>query len=141
MKSYCVKQKKETECIQPSGYMTAKNGRVMFWCTCAECGIKKTRFVSKRVKGIGFTLGEMALEGVRMHAIPWLGKKAIEMGRYGANELMRNKNLQKKAVNFALDESKPFIENVGSQMLDSLSTKTRLNKKYKTARKDLDGEQ
>ena len=31
--------------------MTAKNGRLMEWCTCAECGIKKTRFVeSARVK-------------------------------------------------------------------------------------------
>ena len=25
--------------------------------------------------GIGSTLGKMALEGVTMHAIPWLGKK------------------------------------------------------------------
>ena len=71
MKSYCVKQKKETECIQPSSYMIAKNGRLMFWCTCAECGIKKKRFVSiTSGKGIGSTLGEMALEGVTMHAIP-----------------------------------------------------------------------
>ena len=45
MKSYCVKQKKQTECKEPSGYKTAKNGRKMFWCTCAECGIKKYRFV------------------------------------------------------------------------------------------------
>ena len=43
MKSYCVKQKKETECIQPSGYMTTKNGRLMLWCTCAECKIKKKK--------------------------------------------------------------------------------------------------
>ena len=53
MKSYCVKQKKVTECTQPSGYKTAKNGRQkMFRCTCAECGIKKTRFVSKSGKGL-----------------------------------------------------------------------------------------
>ena len=45
MKSYCVKQRKQTECIEPSGYKTAKNGRKMFWCTCAECGIKKYKFV------------------------------------------------------------------------------------------------
>ena len=57
MKSYCVNQKKETECIQPSGYKTAKNGRAMFWCTCAECGIKKTRFVSK-TSGKGLLLGK-----------------------------------------------------------------------------------
>ena len=48
MKSYCVKQKKQTECVEPSGYKTAKNGRLMFFCTCVECGIKKTRFVKKK---------------------------------------------------------------------------------------------
>ena len=59
---------------------------------------KETGKLNKPVQGagIGSTLGEMALEGVTMHAIPWLGKKAVEMTRYGANELMRNKNLQKK---------------------------------------------
>ena len=50
MKSYCVKQKKQTECVEPSGYKTAKNGRVMFFCTCAECGIKKTKFVKQTAK-------------------------------------------------------------------------------------------
>ena len=46
MKTYCVKEKKETECIQPDGYKIAKNGRRMYWCTCASCGIKKHRFVA-----------------------------------------------------------------------------------------------
>ena len=30
------------------------------------------------------------------HALPLLGRKTVEMGRYGASELMRNKKLQKK---------------------------------------------
>ena len=47
VKSYCVKQKKQTECLEPSGYKTAKNGRLVLWCTCAECGIKKFKFVNK----------------------------------------------------------------------------------------------
>ena len=47
VKSYCVKQRKQTECIQPSGYKKAKNGRLMFFCTCAECGIPKTKFVKQ----------------------------------------------------------------------------------------------
>ena len=56
MKSYCVKQKKQTECVEPSGYKTAKNGRLMFFCTCAECGIKKTKFVKQIAKsGNGLT--------------------------------------------------------------------------------------
>ena len=45
MLSYCVKERKQTERVEPSGYKTAKNGRKMFWCTCASCGIKKYRFV------------------------------------------------------------------------------------------------
>ena len=61
------------------------------------------------------------------------------MGRYGASELMRNKNVQKKTVDFALEKTKPFIENTASQLLDSLSTKIRPNRQYKTDRKDLDG--
>ena len=44
-KTYCVKEKIKTSCTEPSGYMTTKNGKLMFWCTCANCGIKKTRFV------------------------------------------------------------------------------------------------
>jgi len=40
MKSYCVKQKKQAECVPRSErYMKAKNGRNMIKCTCAECGI------------------------------------------------------------------------------------------------------
>ena len=51
MKTYCVKQRKETECVEPSGYKYVKNGRrlmVLFFCTCAECGITKTRFVKNQ---------------------------------------------------------------------------------------------
>ena len=43
MRSYCVKQKKVTECTEPSGYKTTKNGRLMFYCTCVECGVKKEK--------------------------------------------------------------------------------------------------
>ena len=46
----------------------------------------------------GGGLGELAMEALTMHAIPWLGKKAVQMGRFGMSELMRNKNMQKKAV-------------------------------------------
>ena len=46
VKSYCVKQKKQTECVEPSGYKKVANGR-LFFCTCAECGITKTKFVKQ----------------------------------------------------------------------------------------------
>ena len=46
MKSYCVKQKKVTECVPGSEqYVKAKNGRNMMKCQCAKCGITKTKFV------------------------------------------------------------------------------------------------
>ena len=73
------------------------------------------------------------------HGIPWLGKKAVEMGRYYGSEALRNPKLQKKAIDYALDKLNPMIQNVGSQALDQLSTKIRPNRKYKTDRKDLDG--
>ena len=46
VKSYCVRQKKQTECVPGSErYVKAKNGRMMLKCTCSECGITKTKFV------------------------------------------------------------------------------------------------
>ena len=73
------------------------------------------------------------------HALPWMGRKAVEMGRYGASELMRNKNLQKKAVNYGISKLTPFIQDSVGTAMDKLSTKVRPKKKYKTDRKDLDG--
>ena len=73
------------------------------------------------------------------HGIPWLGKKAVEMGRYYGSEALRNPKLQKKALDYALERAAPFIQKTGSDMLDQLSTKIRPNRKYKTDRKDLDG--
>jgi len=73
------------------------------------------------------------------HGIPWLGKKAVEMGRYYGSEALRNPKLQKKALDYALEKASPFIQKTGSEMLDQLSTKIRPNKKYKTDRKELDG--
>ena len=53
MKSYCVKQKKQTECVAGSEkYEKAKNGRLMLKCKCAECGITKTKFVKQSGNGL-----------------------------------------------------------------------------------------
>ena len=52
VKSYCVRQKKQTECVPGSErYVKAKNGRMMLKCTCAECGITKTKFVKSESTG------------------------------------------------------------------------------------------
>ena len=60
------------------------------------------------------------------HGIPWLGKKAVEMGRYYGSEALRNPKFQKKALDYALDKLNPMIQ-------------IRPKRKYKTNRKDLDG--
>ena len=73
------------------------------------------------------------------HGIPFISKKAVEMGRYYSSEALRNPKLQEKAIDYALDKLNPMIHNVGNQALDQLSTKIRPNRKYKTDRKDLDG--
>lgn len=68
-----------------------------------------------------------------------MAKKSVEMARYHSSDALRNKNFQKKAINYGLKKLSPIIQNVGSQALDQLSTKIRPNKNYKTDRKDLDG--
>ena len=58
MKTYCVKQRKRTECVPGSEtYAMARNGRRMMKCKCAECGITKTRFV-KGTTGKGLLRGK-----------------------------------------------------------------------------------
>ena len=61
------------------------------------------------------------------------------MGKYGASEALRNKKLQKKAVNYGINKLTPFIQDSVGTAMDKLSTKVRPKNKYKTDRKDLDG--
>ena len=52
VKSYCVKQKKRTDCVPDSARLVkTNNGRWMMKCTCAECGITKTQFVKQTGNG------------------------------------------------------------------------------------------
>ena len=89
--------------------------------------------------GVMDTVAGTALDAFVHHGLPWMGKKAVEMGRYYGSEALRNKKLQKKAIDYVLDKLNPMIQNVGSQALDQLSTKIRPKKNYKTNRKGLDG--
>ena len=42
MLSYCVKQRKMTNCVQGSEqYVLTKNGRAALKCKCVECGAHK----------------------------------------------------------------------------------------------------
>ena len=61
-----------------------------------------------------------------------MGLKAVEMGRYnGASELMRNKKLQHKAVNYGINKLALLIQDSVGTAMDKLSTKVRPKKKYK----------
>ena len=85
------------------------------------------------------TVDGTALDAFVHHALPYMAKKTVEMGRYYGSEALRNPKLQKKATDYALDKLNPMIQNVGSRALNQLSTKIRPTKNYKTNRKDLDG--
>ena len=95
----------------------------------------------KSLKGDGIMtdVGGIAADAFYHHGIPWLAKTTIEMGRYGTSELLRDKNLQKKAVDYRMKKLTPFVYDTAGKALDQLSTKVRPNKKYVTDRKDLDG--
>ena len=64
MKTFCVKQRKMTDCVPGSEqYVKTKNGRNAMKCKCSECGITKFRFVkgsssTKTKKGKGLLLGK-----------------------------------------------------------------------------------
>ena len=103
------RQKKQTDCVEPSGYKTAKNGRLMFWCTCASCGIKKTRFVSKQKKLINPLLDGGSLATLGKYAGK-AGKKAAEMARFFASESLREPGTQQMLVN----KANPFLNQRGS---------------------------
>jgi len=68
MRSYCVKQRKVTECVPGSEtYVKTRNGRNMMKRKCAECGITKTKF------GKG-TAGKRLLLGLSpLNKIPLIG--------------------------------------------------------------------
>ena len=57
--TYCIKDKKYTPCVEPSGYQSDKNGRKQFYCHCAVCGIKKVRYLKNDGKiGMGKKTGK-----------------------------------------------------------------------------------
>ena len=53
VKTYCVKKRKQTKCVQGSERyeQSKKNNRLMIKCTCASYGITKTRFVKSTEGG------------------------------------------------------------------------------------------
>ena len=46
------------------------------------------------------------------------------------SELLRDKKLQKKAVDYGMKKLTPFVYDTAGKAMDQLSTKVRPNKKY-----------
>ena len=90
MRSYCVKQKKETSCVPGSERIrTAKNGRQMSICVCSECGITKTKFIAGKTGGAisksDFSCG-YDLKGKRAGTVEECFKKG-QIRRWGVEKL------------------------------------------------------
>ena len=66
--------------------------------------------------------------------VPYMAKKSVEMAKHYGSEALRNKNHQKKAIDYGLEKLTPSTQNVGSETLNQLSTKIRPNKRYKIDR-------
>ena len=92
MESYCVKQKKFTECIEPRGYKKSKNGKLMFYCKCKECGIMKYKFVKKsshtsdKDQSFGGSFDEALLET--------MGK----LGKVGLSQAIKSKMVKRASA-------------------------------------------
>ena len=57
MNTYCVKCRKSPESLNSKIFKT-KNGRLIMQSKCADCGIKKSRFVKEQeAKGLLSNLG------------------------------------------------------------------------------------
>ena len=102
VKSYCVKQKKQTECVEPSDYKKAKNGRLMFFCTCAECGITKTKFVKSQSTG-----GAIAGSPTK----PYCGINKVPKGKHLGTEMecIRQNQIRQYGINKA---NKSLMKNI-----------------------------
>ena len=105
MLSYCVRQRKMTECVPNSEtFVITKNGRNAMRCICAECGITKFRFISKaEMQGSGFD--ELIVKGLAAGA-----KGLYNLGRRGASRAIKSdyvkdkvKGIGKRYLNRAID--------------------------------------
>ena len=114
MLTYCVKQRKKTQCVTGSEtYVMTKNGRPAMNCKCSECGITKFRFISKgEMKGAGFD--ELIVRGLAAGA-----KGLFNLGRRGVAEGIKS------------DFARNKIKSIGHQYLNRLvdSTTDDLSKK------------
>ena len=91
MKSYCVKQRKMTDCVAGSEQsVMTKNGRYAMKCKCSECGITKFRFISKaEIQGYGFD--ELIVKGLDAGA-----RGLFNLGRQGVSKAIKSDVAKRK---------------------------------------------
>ena len=100
VKSYCVKEKKQTECVPGSEqYVKAKNGRTMMKYKCASCGITKTKFVKSQSTGGAITTK------------PYCGINKVPKGKHRGTEIecIRNNQIRQYGID-KIDKS--LMENI-----------------------------
>ena len=116
MKTYCVRQRKMTDCVPGSEqYVVTKNGRNAMKCKCAECGITKFRFVSNtqgsglvsatkdlRKKASNYLMSENTRNKIKQFGHRNLDK-AVDSATYGiANKLSSGSGRKRKGKGLLL---------------------------------------
>ena len=112
MLTYCVRQRKKTQCISGSEtYVMTKNGRPAMKCKCAECGITKFKFLTKKeMKGSGFD--ELIVKGLAAGA-----EGLFNLGRRGASEAIKSEAAKKKFKEIG----QKYLEQVIDSVTDDVS--------------------
>ena len=122
MKSYCVKERKQTDNVPGSEqYVKTRNGRSAMKSKCASCGITKFRFVSNK-QGSGLV---SATKGLRKKASDYLISentrnkiknfghrnldRAVDSATYGlANKLSSGSGRKRVGKGLLLGKNSPF---------------------------------
>ena len=91
MLSYCVRERKMTECKSGSEQIVqTKNGRYALKCICSNCGITKFRFLSNaEIKGSGFD--ELIVKGLAAGA-----KGLFNLSRQGIGKAIKSDAAKRK---------------------------------------------
>ena len=111
MKSYCVKEKEQTNCVLRSErYERAKNGGLMLKCTCDSCGITRTRFIKDTQEGGNLFLDHLVKDGV---------KGLYNLGRLGASRAVKS-DFTKKKIRGIMDR---YIDQTLNTVTSDLSNK------------------
>ena len=114
MLTYCVRQRKQTECVPGSEtFLVTKNGRNAMKYQCAECGITKFRFLSGK-KQEGGSFDELIVKGLAAGT-----KGLFNLGRIGASKAIKSDFAEKKMK----EVGEKYLGQVIDSVTDDLSKK------------------